>query len=63
MEMPYQLLLDRDHRDEMEQEAAGSARTDMSNAMMTMAFAMGDWGYRNRHIRYRQPKRTLEGII
>ena len=32
-----------DHRDEMEQEAAGVPETDMSNAMMTMALAMGDW--------------------
>ena len=32
-----------DHRDEMEQEAVGVPETDMSNAMMTMALAMGDW--------------------
>lgn len=32
-----------DYRDEMEQEAAGVPETDMSNEMMTMALAMGDW--------------------
>ncbi len=32
-----------DHRDEMEQEAAGVPESDMSDAMITMAFAMGDW--------------------
>lgn len=33
----------RDRRDEMEQEAAGLPEPDMSDAMMTMALAMGDW--------------------
>ncbi len=32
-----------DHRDEMEQEAAEVPEPDMSDAMMTMALAMGDW--------------------
>ena len=32
-----------DHRDEMEQEAAELPEPDMSDAMMTMALAMGDW--------------------
>ena len=32
-----------DHRDEMEQEAAGVPESDMSDAMITMALAMGDW--------------------
>lgn len=32
-----------DHRGEMEQEAVGLSETDMSDAMMTMALAMGDW--------------------
>lgn len=32
-----------DHRDEMEQETAGVPESDMSDAMITMAFAMGDW--------------------
>lgn len=34
-------ILDGNHA--IEQEAAGVPETDMSNAMMTMALAMGDW--------------------
>lgn len=32
-----------DHRDEMEQKTAGVPKSDMSDAMITMALAMGDW--------------------
>ena len=48
------------NRADIENEAADVPETDMSDAMMTMALAMGDW---NRHIWYRQPARTMEGII